>query len=341
MGKRSSRITLVDVANELGVSPATVSLALRDKNVVAKRTRAAVLQKVQELGYVYNRSAAQLRTQRSNSIGLIVPNLLNPFFAELTDQVERVLDAQDSSLIVAGTSEDIEQQAKTLQNMQEYGVDGVLVCPVPRTTPKHLRGLIRSGLPVVLFTRAVRGLAANYVGADNSLGSAIATEYLMSRGHRRLSFIGGLDASTTRTERFSGFVNACKKNGIRVVEEFCLSTETTLQGGYRAISSLIEHPDPPTGAVCYNDVVAFGVILGLWALNRRPGKDFSVVGFDDITNASIWSPPLTTVSSRPQQIGEEAVSLLLSLIEKPRKTPKRVIIPPSLIVRRSCSEPST
>lgn len=340
MDKKSSRITLVDVANELGVSPATVSLALRDKKVVAKKTREAVRRKVQELGYVYNRSAAQLRTQRSNSIGLIVPNLLNPFFAELTDQVERVLDEQGSSLIVAGTSEDIEQQAKTLQNMQEYGVDGVLVCPVPRTSPKHLRTLMRSGVPVVLFTRAVHGLAANYVGADNTLGSAVATEYLISLGHKRLSYIGGLDASTTRTERFSGFVDACNKHKIEVVDEFCLATETTLHGGYQAIISLLGLPDPPTAAVCYNDVVAFGAILGLWAQDRRPGNDFSVVGFDDIANASIWSPPLTTISSRPQQIGEEAVLLLLSLIEKPRKTPKRIILAPSLVVRRSCGEPS-
>ncbi len=341
MPKRSSRVTLVDIANALGVSPATVSLALRDKDVVAAKTREAVRQKVAELGYVYNRSAAQLRTRRSNSIGLIVPNLVNPFFAELTNEVEGVLVGEGCSLIVSGSAEDLQRQARILHNMQEYGVDGVLVCPVPNTTPKHLRPIVRSGLPVVLFTRPVKGLAAHYVGADNAGGAALATEYLIRRGHTRIAYLGGLENSSTRGERFSGFSNACKAAGIEVDSRLFVPFETSIQDGYRAIAPLIDAPEPPTAAVCHNDVVAFGVILGLWAQKRTPGKDFAVVGFDDISNAAFWSPPLTTISSRPQRIGVEATSLLLRLIDTPRKTPRRIIIPPNLVVRRSCGEPKT
>lgn len=338
MSTKPSKITLVDIANELGLSPATVSLALRDKPVVAEKTRQLVHEKVREMGYVYNRSAAQLRTQRSRSIGLIVPNLVNPFFAELTNKVEEIVDSEGCSLIVAGTSENLERQNRVLRSMQEYGVDGVLICPVPNTRPKHLRPLLKNHLPMVLYTRPIKGLAANYVGANNAAGISMATRYLIDRGHTRIAFVGGRGVSMTRAERFRGFKEACDQAGIEVISDFCVSVETSIKAGYSAIGPLLDRSDPPTAAVCYNDVLAFGVILGLWAMQRTPGDDFAVTGFDDIANAAIWSPPLTTVACPPQQIAQTAVELIVSRIGHPRKNHKKTILPPKLMARKSCGE---
>ena len=338
METRKHRVTLVDVARNLGVSPATVSLALRDRHEVALKTRLAVKKAVKDLGYLHNRSAAQLRTQRSYSIGLVVPNIINPFFAELTNRVEEILDHAGCSLLLAKTTETIERQERVIRNMLESGVDGMLLCPVTGTKRKHLKSLLDSRLPFVLFTRPVQDLNASYVGVDNGRGSSLATEYLISLGYRRISYIGGLDLSVTRQERYQGFAKVLSDRGIRLDESLCVTSDTTIRGGYESIERILKMPDPPTAVVCYNDIVAFGVILGLWAAKITPGKDFAVVGFDNLSDAALWSPPLTTVSNPPQSIGTEATALLLERIQNPKSRPRRVILPPSLIIRRSCGE---
>jgi LacI family transcriptional regulator len=291
---------------------------------------------VKKLGYVYNRSAARLRTHRSFTIGLIVPNILNPFFTELMNSVEEQLEAAGWSLLLAKTSENMSRQDRVLKTMMEYGVDGLLICPAPGTRAADLNRLTSSKMPFVVFTRPIDGSPADYIGADNFYGTKLAAEYLIGRGHKKIAFIGGLPDSATRKERYRGFIKAIKDGGLPLRKELYVEGDTSLDGGYIGIKKLLEVKDPPTAAVCYNDVVAFGVILGLWAAHITPGKSFAVVGFDNISDASLWSPPLTTVSSPPQQIGREAVRLLLERIAAPRKEKERVILPPSLITRGSC-----
>ena len=336
MKKAKKPVTLVGVAEYLGVSTATVSLALRDKEGVAAKTRDRVQKAVKKLGYVYNRSAARLRTHRSYTIGLIVPNLLNPFFTELTNSVEEQLEAADWSLLLAKTSENMSSQVRALRTMMEYGVDGLLLCPAPGTSAVDLSGIVNSKIPFAVFTRPVEGIDTDYIGADNFYGTKLAAEYLIGGGHKKIAFIGGLPDSVTRKERFRGFLKALKDGGISTRKEFNVEGDTSLDGGYGGIKKLLGIKDPPTAAVCFNDVVAFGVILGLWAAQITPGKNFSVIGFDNISDSSLWSPPLTTVSTPPQQIGREAVRLILERIQSPRKETERVILPPSLIVRGSC-----
>jgi LacI family transcriptional regulator len=336
MKKTKKPVTLVEIAEFLGVSTATVSLALRDKEGVAAKTRDKVHKAVKKLGYVYNRSAARLRTHRSFTIGLVVPNLLNPFFTELTNSVEEQLEAAGWSLLLAKTSENMSRQERALRTMMEYGVDGLLLCPVPSTGADDLKGIVDSKIPLTIFTRPAEGIDADYIGADNFYGSKLATEYLIRGGHKKIAFIGGLPDSVTRKERLSGFLRALKDGGISARKELAVEGDTSLDGGYGGIKKLLGIKDPPTAAVCFNDVVAFGVILGLWAAQITPGKNFSVIGFDNISDSALWSPPLTTVSTPPQQIGKEAVRLLLERIESPRKVKEKVVLPPVLIVRGSC-----
>jgi LacI family transcriptional regulator len=337
MESRRKQITLAEIAKHLSVSTATVSLALQNKPGVSEKTRQAVLETVKKLGYVYNRSAARLRMQRSFTIGLIVPNLLNPFFTELTNSVEERIEAEGLSLLLAKTSEDPVRQRKAVQSMLEYRVDGLLICPAIGTRATDLQILQDARLPFVLYTRNVPGFSADYVGAQNRKGTQMAAEFLLKRGHRRIAFIGGLPTSQTRKERFDGYRSALKKAGVPLSDIVNLPCETSIKGGYESIQHALKLSPRPTAAVCYNDVVAFGVILGLWASRVAPGKEFPVIGFDNIADAALWSPPLTTLSVPPALVGQEAVKLLLKRIGSPDAPPQKIVLTPSLVVRESCN----
>lgn len=333
MKKPARRVTLIDVATKMGISPATVSLALRDKDGVAEKTRAAVHRTAKNMGYVPNRSAAQLRTRRSDTVGLIVPNINNPFFAEVTNSVEERLDQAGCSLLLAKTSDLLEKQSKAITTMMGYSVDGVLICPAIGTELKHLRHLVQSRLPAVFFTRSVPDMQQNYVGADNSAGTYLATRTLLEKGHRKICFVGGSRDSITRGERCAGYSKALRDHGIQPAEGLDLPGETTMSGGFQIIRGILASPNHPTAAVCYNDVVAFGVILGLWASRIVPGKDFMVTGFDNLSDSAFWSPPLTTLSCPPQEIGRRAAELLLERIFDPQKPTATIILDPVLVER--------
>lgn len=292
---------------------------------------------VRKLGYVYNRSAARLRMQRSFTIGLIVPNLLNPFFTELTNSVEEQIEAEGLSLLLAKTSEDPARQQKAVQSMLEYRVDGLLICPAIGTQATDLRILQDARLPFVLYTRNVPNFPADYVGAQNRKGTQMATEFLLQRGYRRIAFIGGLPTSHTRKERFDGYRRALAKAKVPLSDVVNLPCETSIRGGYESIQRVLQVQHRPTAAVCYNDVVAFGVILGLWASRIAPGKEFPVIGFDNIADAALWSPPLTTLSVPPALVGQEAVKLLQKRIGSPDAPPEKIILTPTIVVRESCT----
>ncbi|GAB4368966.1 MAG: LacI family DNA-binding transcriptional regulator [Spirochaetales bacterium] len=332
---KKAALTLKDIADQLGISPATVSLALRNKECVAEKTRQMVWEAAKRSGYVYNRSAARLRTQRSTTIGLIVPTLLNPFFTELTSAVEEKLDSFGYSLLLAKTSEDRNRQGKALRTMLEYSVDGILLCPALGTTQEDLRICEKANTPLVLFTRPVDGARVDYVGPENGAGTSMAARYLLGKGHERIAFIGGTPGSFTRWERFEGYRKALEDAHVPVNPSYTKTCESTLDGGFQAIQELLMLEDRPSAAVCFNDVIAFGVILGLWAHRILPGKEFGVIGFDNLSDAALFSPALTTLSCPPRRIGHQASELLLERIEHPERKPVTNILVPELILRDS------
>lgn len=332
--KRHS-LTLKDIADQLGISPATVSLALRNKECVSEKTRHSVWDAVKRLGYVYNRSAARLRTQRSTTIGLIVPNILNPFFTELTSAVEEKVDSFGYSLLLAKTSEDRERQAKALRTMLEYSVDGILLCPAVGTTQEDFRICEKTNTPLVLFTRPVDGPKIDYVGPDNSRGTNLATKYLLGKGHKRIAFIGGVEGSFIRWERYEGYRKALEEANLPLDQQYDKICDSTLDGGFQVIQELLSLQEPPTATLCFNDVIAFGAILGLWSHRIVPGRDFDVIGFDNISDAALFSPALTTLSCPPQLIGSRASELLLERIKHPGKSKESIILVPNLILRDS------
>jgi LacI family transcriptional regulator, galactose operon repressor len=330
------RVTLVDVARDAGVSRATASLVLRGSDLVADDTRARVLAAMHKLGYVYHRGAASLRTQHSQTIGLIVPDITNPFFAEMTVGIEARLDQAQHVALLGNSAETLGKQERLLAMMQEYRADGVLLCPVADTSARVIACLRQRRLPFVLFARYIEGVDADYVGADNLRGAELATEHLLALGHRRIAFVGGPAHSSARRDRVQGYCKALTRCGLPIDPALQLTSPTTRAGGRQAIRALLERSDPPTAVLCYNDIVAFGVLLGLQNSGRIAGRDMAVVGFDDIAEAALAQPALTTVAISPRQIGEEAARLLLERVAAPDAAARQVILSPKLVVRESC-----
>ena len=333
--KASKKTTLIDVARHAGVSRATASLVLRNSPLVADTTREQVLASMRELGYVYNRAAANLRSRESRTIGLVVTDVTNPFFAELAVSIESRLTDANYAVLLSNTLDDLNKQDRLLQIMNGHQADGILLCPAENTPTQTLELLRRWNLPFVLIARYLPESECDYAGADNVAGAGLAVKHLFERGHRRIAFLGGNPHSSARRERLLGYQNALNKLGLGAVPGLSVFSPVSRRGGYEALLNLLDQPDPPTAALCYNDVVAFGGMLALQSKNMTPGQDFAIVGFDNIADAALVRPALTTVAISPEQIGEAAIELLLKRIEATDAPPQRRVLAPKLVIRNS------
>jgi len=333
---RRAPVTLLDVARHVGVSRATVSLVLRDSPLVADATRERVQAGFAELGYVYNRRAASLRSRQTHTVGIVVNDITNPYFATLIRSVEATLNRRGFIAFLSNSDESVERQTWFLDVAREHDIDGIVVCPAEGTTAADFRRVLGWGIPCVFASRFVAGLDVDYVGPDNRGGMQLATSHLIGLGHRRIALIGGNLRSSTGADRQAGYLAALRAANIRPDEGLIVPARLTREDGRRIIGELLKAKRPPTAAVCANDIIAFGVMLGLRAAGLEPGRDFAVMGFDDIPEASLWVPPLSTIEVRQDAIGEAAADLLLQRLAEPSRPVARTIIEPALVVRRSC-----
>ncbi|MBE0529585.1 MAG: LacI family DNA-binding transcriptional regulator [Rhodospirillales bacterium] len=336
MTRMPPRTTLKDLARRAGVSTSTASLVMRDSPLVAEATRRRVLKMARALGYVRNRSAANLRTRRSHTIGLVVCDITNPFYAEFTAGIEAACERDGWVTFLGNSAESLERQEIFLRRMHEQGVEGIIISPAECTSPVTIRKLHEAGLPCVQALRYLRGFTHDFAGVDSRLGVALATEHLIALGHRRIAFIGGGGKTSATRDRTAGYVDAMRRHGLAPHRNLIVRTAISRDAGASAINVLLDSEAPPTAAICYADIIALGVMWALHERGLRPGRDFAVVGHDNISEAGWSRPALTTVSVSPRQIGEEAVQLLFRRIAEPNKLPERVLLPPRLIVRDSC-----
>jgi LacI family transcriptional regulator, galactose operon repressor len=315
-----ARVTLKEIAQHAGVSPATVSLVLRDSPLVAKPTRKRIQASIDTLGYVYDRSAANLRTRSTQTIGLIVCEITNPFYAELTAGIDGALDRAGWVAFLANTAESPARQDRFIERMRDVDT---------------IERLHRYGLPVVQMLRRVGKREADFVGPDFRLGMTLATEHLIRLGHKRIAYVGGGRRTSPVRDRGVGYRETMTRYGLPVGP--IVSCLPTREAGAAAVGTLLRgKASDPTAVICYNDVCAFGFLLGLTDKGLKAGSDCAVVGFDDIEEAAYCRPALTTVAIGPRQLGEESASLLLRRIKAPNGAAENVILPPRLIIRSSC-----
>ena len=334
--RTARRVTVTDLARAAGVSRSTVSLVLRDSPLVKRETRRRVEDAIDRLGYVYNRNAANLRRRTSDMVAMVIHDLTNPFFAELVVGLEEALEAAGHVSLMANTSEDPERQRRVMETMREHGAAGFILCPAMGTDGGQAAAMADWNVPVIQVMRRVPDARLGAVVPDNVLGARMAAEHLLALGHRRIAFFGGSGATVVTAERVRGYRAALDAAGITADPALVVPAAVNRGGGVEALRTALALDRPPTAALCFSDVVALGVLDALNEAGRAVGRDFSVIGFDDIAGARHTLPPLTTVAVYPQELGRRSAAALLRRIADPSEPAEEEILAPSLVVRGTC-----
>ena len=337
-----TRVTLMDVARHCGVSRATVSLVLNDSPLVAAKTRDRVRQAMTELGYVYNRAAASLRTQHSDAIGVVLTNITNPYFAEFATGLQDVLTSSETVPLLAVSNEDRDLQYRLIKSLVERNVDGIVLVPARGTTPDDLPNLL--GTPLVLLARRLPGMDVDYVGAQNRDGGYAAAEHLYSHGCRRIAFVGGFTDSSAREERASGVAAFLNDHGLTLGADHSVVCEPARPQAREAAMGLLTKNhglDGPNvdGIVCFSDVVAFGVLDAIADTGRSIGSEVRVIGFDDVHDAGLNRPSLSSVAVPARETGRRAAQLVLERAAGSTEATVREEFPTKLEPRETCGCP--
>jgi len=339
-GVTGARATIVDVARHAGVSKSTVSLVLGRSSLVADATRERVTEAMAELGYIYHRGAATLRGAKSGVLGMVINDLSNPFYVELAIGIEQACQGAGFIPFLANSAEDPVRQQEVIRSMREHGAAGLVLAPAIDSSVSDVKSLI-AGLPVVQVMRRLPGLKASLVTPENREGARKATSHLIENGHRRIAFVGGKSSLFVRNERLAGYRFALEEAGIAFDADLVLDSTTNYAGGGAAAARLLILPKRATAALCFNDVVAIGLIRALTLAGVAIGRDFAVIGFDDIEEAKHTLPALTTVAVNARNLGSRAAQLLMRQIASGDFEPESVLRPTSLIIRSSCGTAST
>lgn len=324
--------TIKDVARACGLAPSTVSNALSGKPVVRPETRAAVEAAAARLGYRASSLARGLRLQRTWTVGALVADIANPFFADLVRGMEDRLWAEGYSLAICSTDYDPAKEAALLHLLLDKRLDGLILASTAADSDEILR-LGRLGVPFVLLNRRHVRQPADYVGMANAAGTAAAVAHLADLGHRRIAFIKGPERSSAAGERLEGYRSEMGRRFGPVDEALIAPGDYAAEQGRAAVDRFLALPAPPSAIVSANDFMALGAMERLRERGLAVPRDLSVVGFDDIFVAALPWIGLTTVRPHSRDLGARAAELLLSRIGRPPGAPREVILPCDLVVR--------
>lgn len=328
-------VTVTDIAQAVGVSRATVSLVLRGSPLVNVDTRARVEAELRRQRYVYNRTAANLRRRTSSSIALVINDLSNPFFAEFASGVDEALGGKGYVTLLGSTGESPERQQAVLSTLMEHTPTGFILSPAEGSDTQALTQVLGAHANVLLFNRELVGAEWDFLTLDNQHGAYMATRHLIERGHRDIAFFGGHAVSSSCHQRRTGYQQALNEAGLAVRPEWLIESAPNRLEAAARTGELFNGEQRPSAAVCYNDTVALGLMLGLTSRGIRPGGDFAVTGFDDISEAAVAVPPLTTLTADPRERGRQAAALLLQRLDNPDAPPMRTVAPVQLRIRES------
>lgn len=328
------KVTIKDIAIEAGVSPSTVSRTLGDGRYVKEETAQRVKEAAARLGYRPNALARSLVRRKSNTIGVIIPEIENPFYSEIVSGIEKVATGKGYSIILAnGYSATGEAEVKTLL---ERRVDGIIHGGV-YTTNTTIFKLKAEKFPLVLLGRRFPGVETDCVIVNDRYAAYQITNHLIGLGHRRIAYIFGRDDSTGSTEKFEGFRQALSDAGIDLQPELVEKGNLEFEGGYRAAQKFLTLCPRPTAILAGNDFMALGARQAIYDFGLSIPKDIAIAGFDDILWSSIKGVELTTVAVPRHKMGVLGAELLITKIEHPeREEVEQIVLEPKLIIRSSC-----
>ncbi|MDQ2064958.1 LacI family DNA-binding transcriptional regulator [Xinfangfangia sp. CPCC 101601] len=328
------RPTIIDVAKAAGVSKSTVSLVLQNSPLVKRETREDVRRVMREIGYVYNRAAANLRSSNVGLIGLVINDLRNPFFTEFATSVQMALSARGYATVVANTDEDAEVQGQVVGAMIEHGVSGLILSSAYGAVERGFEQIARSGIPTLQVLRHAHPDTElfPFAAPDGPQGGRLATLHLLQQGAKRIAFAGGLMGRSVTEARLAGYRAVLAERGLP--ERVLTGRPNRAFGREAALWLAKDYPDVDA-VLCFNDLTALGIMSGCAEIGRRVGPDLKVAGFDDIEESALVFPSLTSVRSNIAGFGQAMAANLLAWLEEGVKPAAEILSPVELITRAS------
>ncbi|MFD1802124.1 Mal regulon transcriptional regulator MalI [Mixta tenebrionis] len=335
------KVGIIDVAKAAGVSVSTVSLVLRQKGKISAQTIARVQAAIADLGYVHNVAAANLRASTSNLIGLIVSDLSDTFTLKVMTHLVQALEQQGYMTLLAHPQDEETQLAQCLLAFNRQGVAGVIFLnanPRRQTLPEALR---QSPLPQVVVSQTQINDPCDLVMRDNRQAAALATRYLIGRGHRNIGYIGGEAGSLIREQRLAGYRLALQQHGLPLRAEWTPACAEETDAARLASRRLLESNNKITALLCHSAHAIIGCLSGIYQTGRTVGKDVfltqqvSLVGFEDMLQINLSSPAFTYVSSASEEAGRQAAAVIIGKLRQPCLTPQRITLSGELVLRES------
>lgn len=325
--------TIKDIAKQTGLSYATVSRALNDKYGVKASTRERVIRAAREMNYHPNAIARGLITRRTKTIGIVIPDLRNPFFPEVAAGIETAAEELGYSILLGSSDWSGQREDRYLELLVERRVDGLILAPVSRSAARYPK-VLPSHVPTVYVTSVPEDITTGYVVINNERGGYLATNHLLSRGYLPVGFLGAKNGSDTGTERQRGYRAALGEAGHEYDPDLVMLGAFTGESAASLVREAIERDRLPRAIFCENDVLAIAAIQTLIEAGYRVPADVAVVGFDDIPWAGLHTLELTTVAQPIHEMGRRALQMLIASIDSDEE-PEPIVLEPRLVVRKT------
>lgn len=336
-------ITIKDIAQRVGVSHSTVSRALRDNSLVSEETRKLIRKTALELSYLPSTAARSLKTNRSQALGVILSNIDDPYFSEILQGIEEIAQRNSYSLFISASQHDPEREQTIGKVMRQHRVDGVIICSTMFSSEQNHQ-FSKYGIPIVVVNNQSAEDYRYSIYHDDIDGSRQITRHLLNLGHRKIAYLGNSDSGRTTQERLAGFCQEMQFAGLPIPSDYMYEIPGSQpEHGISALNHFLNLPDRPTALVCFNDMLAIGILKGLVQRGIQVPSEFSVAGFDNIVFSNYTNPPLTTFDQPKRFIGQKAAELLFGLLDATSNTsvPERTVhvLKGELLVRESTAPP--
>jgi len=336
---KKTEATIESLSKELHLSASTISRVLggkAEKYRISKKTAELVLETANKLNYAPNQLARSLRLKKTNTIGLMIPDISNPFFAKIASFIEREARERGYSVIVSDSEEKTEIEKSSLKVLTSRMIDGIIISPVGESAEHLIEENVRN-IPIVTIDRFFPELKLPFVGTDNFKGALEAVNYLIQNGHKRIAFVQGIKSTSVNQERLRGYVEALKSNGIPYNKNLVSGENFGEENGYVAMKLLLNMNARPTAVFAASNLISLGVLRALKEENISVPDDISIVAFDDQFYSSFLATPMTTVAQPVKEIATIAFRLLMDSIELDAESnePKKILLPTRLITRSS------
>lgn len=335
------KVSIIDVAKLAGVSVSTVSLVLRQKGKISEATIERVHSAINELGYVHNVAAANLRSNTSNLIGLILRDFSDSFSIKVMASIVQELERNGYMVFLGQPQDDNEHLERCLLSFKQQGVAGVIYLASDATTSHLPEKISQCPLPLVVVSQSLPEASCNLVMRDNRQAASLATRYLIERGHRNIAYVGGMENDRVRHQRLLGMHSALKQYGMALRDEFTPPCFESTDAVSLATRQLLEKNNTITALLCHSPNAIIGSISGIHQVGRTIGKDVfltqqvALIGFEDMLHINLTSPSFTYVSSASEETGRQAAGLMMRKLKEPELQTQRITLSGQLIAQES------